>query len=512
MKRTTIQQIALALVAIAALAQPLQSAPAERPNVLLVKPVILCDDNGENPARSALPKTLADQVYTRGDLEFLYLPPVQWHYGQARRGEINLDTIVKSGHANGMIVRDPRVATLLFVSAVDGMTKPLGRGLQGGNICFVNLGAPDKMHNPAERAFVVAHEIGHCLGMIHAVNDLKVPDDVPNLQGDGPFAERLAVEGLHPTQVRTLHKSPLALPRLHFSSKDEAANLICEDQWDLPLDTLTPDNLRFELGLTPATPLPNDAQERLTLIKGKYAELSTTFSKEDKEQLTLWTQRIDQLTNPQWPMISRLPWHFAKMSATFCKGKPHTRGLHIVLTDETLKRFCQNENKALEVLIHEKLHVIQRLMPHHFEAAYQNYGYESVTVPQETAHKLNFVRNPDAPLPNWAIRHDDSLLLLATSLNTKGDDFQFIERAYPIDKTSVGQALPQTTILDDFRAKFPIRVGHDHPNEVAAHTLGRLFRVEMLGEPNDLLTRIQRTTLNEAKQSFAKLLQFPDTE
>jgi hypothetical protein len=512
MNPSIVQRITLTLLATAALSMPLRSAPLDRSNVLIVKPVILCDDNGENAARHALPKTLADQVYTRGDLEFLYLPPVHWHHGKARRGEINLDTIVKDGHANGMIAKDPRVATLLFVSAVDGMTKPLGRGLQGGNICFVNLGDPDKMRDPAERAFVVAHEIGHCLGMIHAVNDLKVPDDVPNLQGDGPFAERLAVEGLHPSQVKTLRRSPLVLSRRHFSDKEETAKLICEDQWDLPLGTLTHDNLRFELGLTASTSLPEDDQERLAFVKMKYTALATEYTEEDKEQLTQWTKRIDQLTLETWPMIAKLPWHFAKMSSTFCKGRPHTRGLHIVLTDEAMKRFRQSESKALEVLLHEKLHVIQRLMPHHFEAAYKNYGYDPVTVSMETAHKLNFVRNPDAPAPNWAIRHNDRLLLLATSLETNKNDFRFIERAYPIDQATVGSPLSDTTTLDEWRAQFPIRVGHDHPNEVAAHTLGRLFRVEMLNEPNDLLTRTQRATLSKAKKSFAKLLQFPITE
>ncbi len=99
---------------------------------------------------------------------------------------------------------DPEVVTLLYVSNVDGNAGPLGRGLQNGNICFVCLG-PDLESNEAGMdAFVVGHEVGHCLNLIHTVDDPNVPDDLVNLQGDGPYEDRLAVEGLHETQRDTV--------------------------------------------------------------------------------------------------------------------------------------------------------------------------------------------------------------------------------------------------------------------------------------------------------------------
>ena len=109
---------------------PAPALPNDRPRVVVVRTVVLCDDDGENPARYALPKTLVDRVYTRAGLEFVYLEPVRWHYGVARRGEINLDQIVREGTAQGFVTRDRRVVTLLFVSGVDGHRGPLGRGKQ----------------------------------------------------------------------------------------------------------------------------------------------------------------------------------------------------------------------------------------------------------------------------------------------------------------------------------------------------------------------------------------------
>ena len=490
-------------------------ATADRSRVLLVRPIILCDDDGTNPARHALPKKLADQVYTRADLEFLYLDPIPWNHGKARRGEINLNTIVSSGIKNGMITTDPRVATLLFVSGVDGQTQPLGRGLQGGNICFVNLGTPDKMKNPAERAFVVAHEQGHCLSLIHAVDDPKVPNDVPNLQGDGPYEERLAVEGLHPTQVETVIKSPLALLRLQFLNTKETAEAIANDQWDNPLEPLTADNFRFELGLEVDAPLPEDQAARVAIAREKYAALARDFSEDEIETLTTLVNKLDGLVRDRWPMIQRVPWQFAKMDSTFCRAMPHTRGLTIVLTESCFQRFSGDESLALEILLHEKLHVLQRLMPKRFATSFARYGYQSVKLPPDTAKRFNFVRNPDAPDARWSIRLETGLNLLATSLETEEGQLKFVEHSYLLQPAGENETDHSHTVGDPqepgeemikWRQQFPIKVGHDDPREVMAYLLGKIFRADLLEEADEELTPSQVQLLKDERPHLRKIL------
>ena len=70
---------------------------------------------------------------------------------------------------------------------------------------------PKKQTNPEMEAFAAAHEIGHCLGLIHAVDDPNVPDDKPSIMGDGKFSERIGKSALAPAHIRRVRRSKLLL-------------------------------------------------------------------------------------------------------------------------------------------------------------------------------------------------------------------------------------------------------------------------------------------------------------
>jgi len=483
-----------------------------RSRVVVVKPVILCDDDGSNAAPHVLPKTLVDQVYRKAELEFVYLDTIRWNHGKARRGEINLDQIVRDGRRLRMICHDPRVVTLLFVSAVDGRKGPLGRGQQNGNICFVSLGPKGTKSDPEMQSFVVAHEVGHCMNLRHVVDDPAVPNDVPNLQGDGAFKERLAVEGLHDTQRDTVIRSPLVMDRLKFHSRDEGRKLISDEAWEPYITGSTDDMIRFSIGLKADDPIPQQPNTRTRLAQQKYAEKVLEFTDAEKSVLTKLVRRLQKLTGRNWPSVSRLPWHFVKVDSSFCKGMAHTRGLSIFLSPKYLERLANNESYGLKLLLHEKLHVLQRLNGGRFESLYKDYGFQQIALIDGELQRLNAAQNPDALNVNWAIKLGDSLSLLITVLaHGKGGEVEFRTDYRELSKQSdgrytIGAVIKQDDAFKKWQESFPFRVGHDHPNEVSAYLSGMLLDLDCLKIENSKLTESQKNRIDQTRRAFRRVM------
>ena len=47
-----------------------------KPSILIVQPIILQDDNGENPASMNIPKKLINKAYEKAGISFRFLEPV----------------------------------------------------------------------------------------------------------------------------------------------------------------------------------------------------------------------------------------------------------------------------------------------------------------------------------------------------------------------------------------------------------------------------------------------------
>lgn len=489
--------------------------PELRPRVVVVKPVILCDDDGTRPAPYVLPKKLVDRVYTSAGLEFVYLEPVHWNHGKARRGQISLDQIVREGTVNGKINRDPRVVTLLFVSAVDGKRGPLGRGMQNGNLCFVTLGPKGVDSDPDMQAFVVAHEVGHCLNLRHAVDDPAVPNDVPNLQGDGPYDARLAVAGLHDSQRATVLKSPLVNDRIKFHSLAEGCKLIADESWEPYVSGATDDMLRFSLGLKASDPIPEERDARQKFAAEEYSQKVLEFTDAEKKLILRLVTRLQDLTGEQWPCVSRLPWHFIKSDSVFCNGMAHTRGMSILLSQRYLDRMVREEAYGLKLLLHEKLHIIQRLNPGRFESLYKDYDFRRIKLADGELQRINASQNPDALNADWAIQSGDSLSLLVTILTPDdGGRIQFETQYRSLSKQAdgayaIGEVIDRTDAVDKWKASFPFKTGHDHPNEVSAYLSALLLQEAYLGENADSQGP-EQFRIQQTRKAFRQIMRIED--
>jgi hypothetical protein len=108
---------------------------------------------------------------------------------------------------------------MVFAKKINGRPAPNGLGQQPGWVTFIAQAGNSPL---GQDAFVVIHEVSHNLGLAHSVDDNEVPNDVPNVMGDGDFMDRIREDGITRNQAATILKSPLVRETVRCLNGDEA--------------------------------------------------------------------------------------------------------------------------------------------------------------------------------------------------------------------------------------------------------------------------------------------------
>jgi len=194
--------------------------------VITIQPIITRDDEGNDPARCQIEEELISGLYAAAGVDVVFLDAVHFDNTQARDGLHDVELVLDDAREAGLLKGDGEIANMFFVNAINGRPAPCGLSQTPGWLSFIAMaeGRPQ-----AEEAFVIAHELGHNLGLIHAVDDPKVPDDVPNIMGDGEFEDRVAPTGLIAYQVEIIRGNPLAVPIEDEAGPVDAPGVGCSE-------------------------------------------------------------------------------------------------------------------------------------------------------------------------------------------------------------------------------------------------------------------------------------------
>jgi hypothetical protein len=476
--------------------------------VLIIQPIVLQSDEGTEPASIKIPEAIVDKAFQKADIDFHFLEPIYYNNTRARDGKINLDEILEAAQIKGLIKGQNDLVNMFFVNAVDGQKGPLGRGMMNGNIVFIALGQKEKQTNEQiinMQAFVIAHEVGHNLGLRHALNDPYVSDSLPNIQGNGAFKDRVNPKfSLNNYQIKEINKSNLVHSRIEFLDKKKASIAILDETYEPYFSKL---QVR-EIEAFVQEKSPKNIDSARAFAREKFSSAVIEFNSKEKQIISYVVNKLNLwLLDNNLNLMGSQPWRFIKIEDWLCGGFAHTRGTFIILSQSYLNRLTKDWSEAMKpesearlmtalggLLVHEQMHSLQRTFKSRFDNLYINYwNFIPALVQEEMEINKHQVSNPDAPLAEWIISdpQDSSsffwvrtLLKKGVEIPVMGKDFidavfkiKKTEDIYKVVKTKDGDLLQMSlSEISFYQKSFPIKRGLDHPNELSAYMFSDYFK------------------------------------
>lgn len=143
----------------------------------------------------------------------------------------------------------------------------------------------------------------------------------------------------------------------------------------------------------------NNWNEYMNLVKNSFSN----FNKAEKEKLIKCARRADRklllikINGFDGLKASKIPWYFGMMvNYKYEEGLPHTIGNTIIISKQTVNNL--NSYNLINTLIHEKVHIYQKMYPEDISLYLAENGFEKVRKIEE---KDDVRVNPDVCTDNY---------------------------------------------------------------------------------------------------------------
>jgi len=189
-----------------------------------------------------------------------------------------------------------------------------------------------------------------------------------------------------------------------------------------------------------------------TNISAIVANSVRDFTPLEKERLIKITEQAETIMSKH-PVFPRTDWTFIKVGNNYEFGYPHTVNSAIVLPERVINSL------SLDTLIHEKIHVLQRLYPEIFRKFYIG-KYKLLPHKYKITDPLMVV-NPDGTNNNWGLKlKNGDFVVPYCRLSNLG--LQTYAGIFRNDKLIYQGQAPK-----EYTSAFPVSQTY-HPNEISA--------------------------------------------
>jgi hypothetical protein len=315
----------------------------------------------------------------------------------------------------------------------------------------------------------------------------------------------LLVSALLAAGLPSWTQAPAAASHLLLLSPEEAKAAIVDDGKAPYFDRLTP----VEIAVKTAGSKGDAAEARR-----RYQASVKAFAPEELAAFAALVEWMQPKLATTYPLLDRTPFSLLKVSAKIEGGLPHTRDRHILFADDLLKQAAALHQtnplgfrKAMgPLLLHEQMHVIERLFPERFEKLFTEvWGFRHLEKALEHSWLAERqLLNPDGPDIRWiypvkdgagkrwiwplvilrepkaSMKMPQDFLLVGVALEEADGAFKVAEDP----KTHVPK-LENLGDMEDLLRRFPNPGELYHPNEIAADWIAEVIWEDLTGATVD---------------------------
>lgn len=213
------------------------------------------------------------------------------------------------------------------------------------------------------------------------------------------------------------------------------------------------------------------------------------MSEDDKALLSKVVEAANKVLIP-YSNLQRLDWRIAKVSTKFENGLPHTIGNMIIINSDVLKK---SEKELIKTLIHEKLHVFQRMNTGLVRQWMGKVGFRAL-LPNEYASMskdLLQLRRSNPDLDKNTYVHIPSNLVIKQVYNSSAPTSLLDSKALGLSLQSQYKPIALTNDLLGLPKSLYCQL--EHPNEIMACLISEMITDTTWAKSNEDNVYVSKT-------------------